>query len=72
MIWRILLARFLIKKKKNFDGMITVRDSIRNPYFNQVEKNDEGYLERSKSLEREFKKTRCSNSIRCSSRFLYI
>ena len=40
------------KKKKNFDGMITVRDSIRNPYFNQVEKNDEGYIERSKSLEK--------------------
>ena len=32
--------------------MITVRDPIRNPYFNQVEKNDEGYIERSKSLEK--------------------
>ena len=35
-------------RKKQLDGLITICNSRKNPYFNMIEKNNKGYLEISK------------------------
>ena len=40
----------MMKENKKIDGVITVAESRKNPYFNMLELNKNGYLKVSKKL----------------------